>query len=89
MSPRRARLVKSLINPIYMGILAMINMGFSVVLLQSFGNIEFKMAHETGLLTLCLIVNGIFLIDMIVNFIVLKPKNVWAEKKFLYLELIF
>ena len=89
MAPWRVRFVKRLINPIYMGTLAIINITFSIILLFSYGDLNFKLAHYDALIGVTMTVNGFYFLDMLANFIVLRPSNVWNEKKFLYLELIF
>ena len=35
-----------------------------------------------------IVINGIYLVDMIMNFVVLGFKQVWKTKGFLYLELV-
>ena len=88
MAPWRARYIKHLINPVYMGSLAITNLFFSVVLLGSYEALSFRDVFDPLIITI-LVVNLFFLFDMMANFIVLRPVNVWRNKKFLYLELIF
>ena len=88
MAPWRARYIKHLINPIYMGSLAITNMIFSIILLGSYEVLSFRDVFDPVII-IVLIVNLFFFFDMMANFIVLRPVNVWNNKKFLYLELIF
>ena len=89
MSPWRARWIKFLINPIYIGTLAIINMIFSILLLGSYGEFEHNRNLNEVLKWIILVVNSVYLADCAVNFIVLRPYNVWKNKIFLYLELTF
>ena len=88
MAPWRARYIKHLINPIYMGTLAITNMVFSIVLLGTYEELSFRDVFDPVIIII-LVVNLFFFFDMMANFIVLRPVNVWNNKKFLYIELIF
>ena len=84
MSPWRARWTKFLINPIYIGTLAIINMIFSILLLGTYGDFENEGNFNEVLKWIVIVVNSVYLADCAANFIVLGPYNVWKNKNFLY-----
>ena len=88
LAPWRARWIKKLINPVYMGALLISNMMFSVFLVVADQSIYWKVDNFWGIMVTAMIINLVFLVDLIANFIVLGPKNVWKEKGFMYIEVI-
>ena len=88
MAPWRTRWIPRLINPVYMGTLAMTNLLFSIFMLVSDNFLIWKAKYFNCIAALALLFNTLFLFDLIMNFIVLGPTNVWKTKRFLYLELV-
>ncbi len=88
MSPWRVRWIKYLINPIYTGLLMFVNVIFTVFLIIADQTVYWKAEHFWAIMFTSLALNMIYVGDMVVNFVVLRPANVWKEKKFVYLELI-
>ena len=88
MSPRRALWMKRLFNPVYTGSLVAINLLWSIILLTADEGIEWKTKNFDGIATVSILINVIFLADMVANFIVLRPKNVWKDRKPVFFELI-
>ena len=88
LAPWRARWIKKLTNPVYMGALLVSNLTFSVFLLYADLAIYWKANHFWGIMVTAVFINFVFFVDLIANFLVLGPKNVWKEKGFMYIEVI-
>lgn len=87
MSPWRARWTKILIDPIYLGVFAIINLTFTVILVMMDRTTSFwQDIHFTGVVTVGIILNCLYLFDLIANFVVLGFKNVVKERKAIFFE---
>ena len=71
-----------------MGALAAINFFFSLCMLATDYWLEWKAKEFDSIAATCFAVNMIFLVDMVMNFVVLGPIEVFKTKGFLYLELL-
>ncbi len=76
-----------MINPIYTGFLMFVNVIFTVFLIIADETIFWKAENFYAIMYTSLVLNMVYVVDMIANFVVLRPVNVWKEKKFVYLEL--
>ena len=87
--PWRARWAKTLINPIYVGALACLNVAFTIFLVVIDRTTSLWLDEEfTFISVLSIVLNVIFIVDLVINFAVLGPRTVWKEKKYLYFELL-
>ena len=75
-------------NPVYTGSLTATNLLFSIIMLTVDEGIEWKTENFHIIAPIAIIINLIFLVDMVANFIVLRPKNVWKARKPVFFELI-
>ena len=71
-----------------MGVLAGVNLIFSIFMLLVDNWLLWKVEVFHIISSLALFFNFIYLVDMIMNFAVLGPKNIWKNKASLYLKLI-
>ena len=88
MVPWRARWAKILIDPIYMGVLASMNVAFSLILCVVDRTTSTVENFFTIVAVVAVILNLVFVVDLIVNFVVLGASTIWKEKKYLYYELL-
>ena len=87
-APWRASWIPRLINPVYMGILAFLNLILTIIILWADNKLEWKSDNFIIIITLTVSTNMIFLAEMIINFTVLGLKDVWKNKKILFGELL-
>lgn len=71
-----------------MGTLTILNFSFSVFILYADQTLYWKTDKFYEISSCALLLNLIFLVDMIFNFIVLGFQNVWKEKRVIYVELL-
>ena len=88
MTPWRVLWMKRLMNPVYTGSLCAANLVFSIFMLTSDMSIEWKTTNFKYIAPIAIILNLIFFVDMIANFIVLRPLNVWKFRKPVFFELL-
>ena len=86
MSPWRAKWIKILLDPVYMGVLTLINVVFTIGLLCLDWRVEFKVNHFPSIAGVCIFVNTLYLLDLIFNIVVLGLSNMWKEKKIILSE---
>ena len=87
MSEWRARWTKILIDPIYLGVLAIINLTFTVILVMADRITSFwQDEHFTGVIVVGIILNCLYIFDLIANFVVLGFKNIVKERKYIFYE---
>ena len=84
----RVRWTRRLINPVYIGVITFVNLGYSLFLLAADSQLDWKIDHFTGIITIAMFINIYFLLHTILNFVVLGPTIIWNEKKVLYFELL-
>ena len=77
-----------MMNPVYTGTLVASNLLFSIIMLTADEGIEWKTENFNIIAPVAILINLIFLVDMVANFIVLGPKNVWKARKPVFLELL-
>ena len=80
--------MKHLMNPVYTGSLCATNLLFSIILLTADEGVEWKIENFDIIAIVASIINLMFLADMVANFIVLRPKNVWKARKPVFFELL-
>ena len=73
-APWRARWIPCLINPVYQGVLASFNLFFSIFMLAVDNMLVWKATNFEIIAAFCMVVNCIYLVDMIMNFVVLGFK---------------
>ena len=47
-----------------------------------------KKKYFDSIVPIALFLDVIFIFDMVINFVVLGPKSIWKEKKYIYYELL-
>ena len=86
-SEQRAWRIKILIDPLYIGSLTLLNFTYSIILVFiDRATAYWKSTYFTPLLITASIINFVFFLDLVANLVILGPKSVWKEKKFIYLE---
>ena len=75
-------------NPVYMGCLTILNVLFSIVLLSLDYAIEFKAQNFYIIAGFCIFINTLYLVDLIMNILVLGWSNMVKEKKILLCEIL-
>ena len=75
-------------NPVYMGCLTILNVLFSIILLSLDYAIEFKAQNFYIIAGICIFINTIYLVDLIMNILVLGWMNMVKEKKILLCEIL-
>lgn len=86
--PWRTRWIPRLMNSVYMGVLTFVNLVFSIFLIVADFMLIWKVEYFKLISGLALFINAVYFLDMVMNFVVLGPKNVWKSKTLLYLELV-
>jgi len=76
------------LNPVYSGVLAILNLMFSIFFVFMDDNNMWVITNFTAIAVVSLFVNVIFFIEMMAFFIVLGFKNVWKKKRVVYFELV-
>ena len=77
-----------MIDPVYVGVLVLLNVGYTIFLmLMDRTTTIWQYNQFKSLAILSSLINFVFIIDLVLNFVVLGPKNIWKEKKFIYFEL--
>ena len=77
-----------MIDPVYVGVLVLLNFGYTIFLVYVDRTTTVWQYEKFKILAiLSSLVNFIFIIDVVLNFVILRPKNIWKEKKFIYFEL--
>ena len=71
-----------------MGVLVLLNVGYTIFLiLMDRTTTIWQYNQFKSIAILSSLINFIFIVDLVLNFVVLGPKNIWKEKKFIYFEL--
>ena len=71
-----------------MGTLTVTNFFFSIFLLIADQTLYWKFEHFVSISCVAILLQMVFLVDMIINFSILGFRHVWKEKKVIYVELI-
>lgn len=87
--PWKAQWTKILIDPVYMGVLACLNVLFSTFLVLVDRTTSYwKDIYFMAIVGTAITLNMIYVIDLVINFVVLGPTTIWKEKKYIYYELL-
>ena len=88
MAAWRVRWIKRLVNPVYMGCMAAVNLIFTIFVIACDFKLALKMEHFTTIASTAILINTFYLFDMIANFVVLGLVGAWQTKKLQYFELV-
>jgi len=88
MSPWRAKWVRRLNNSVYLGVLALTNVLYSMVLIFVQQYTTEGLRELRSIVLSAYVLNFIYIVDLIANLVVIGPKSIWIGKKYLVLELL-
>lgn len=75
-------------DPVYIGVITMVNFAYSVFLLAADIHLDWKYDNFGPIAGIAIFINMYFLFHTLLNFVVLGPAAVWRDKKVLYFELL-
>ena len=88
MAEWRVKWISRLLNPVHNGVLAILNLMFSVFFVLMDDEHEWVVTHFMAIAVVSILVNIVFFIEMMAFFIVLGVKNVWKNKRVVFCELL-
>ena len=86
--PWRTKMITILTNIWFNGALDLINLSFTFLLFQFDQHLWFSTGTDLAILIIALILQAVFFVEMLANFICIGPSKLWQTRKIMYFELL-